>query len=172
MPDNAKGLNIKCSDWRDQKDFKVAPQQMQQMAKCMAADCVQSFETVGCRFTDANRLCYTDVGQGWCSQHVGHPQCNDLGVSVLAPPAGTSSWTPIEDVALFGSASGDAHYGCTCMKHCTYSSGSKKFRCATGYSKVGVSGSPADTPASIVNDEGKAEDCACFCGKGEEWYKS
>eukprot|EP00960_Hanusia_phi_P053567 762160-Hanusia_phi.AAC.1 len=132
MPDNAQGLNMKCSTWRDQKDFNIASVQMQDLAKCMAADCVQSLENVGCRFTDANRLCYTLVGQGWCTEHVGHPQCNDLGVAVMPAPVGTSSWAPIEDQAFFGTAAGEPHYGCACMKRCSYSSGSKKFLCATG----------------------------------------
>ena len=39
------------------------------MAYCMAQDCVQSMESVTCRYTDPNRLCYTNVGQGFCAEN-------------------------------------------------------------------------------------------------------
>ena len=47
-------------------------------------DCVQSLEAITCRYTDPNRLCYTDVGQHWCAEeeNAGHPGCQDLGAEV------------------------------------------------------------------------------------------
>jgi hypothetical protein len=52
---------------------------MEMQAYCMQQDCEQSLEEVGCRFTDADQHCYTNPGQLFCSQNIGHPDCHDLG---------------------------------------------------------------------------------------------
>jgi hypothetical protein len=57
-------------------------QQMKLQASCMQQDCEQSMEEVGCRFTDADHHCYTNPGQLFCSQNIGHPDCHDLGCVV------------------------------------------------------------------------------------------
>jgi len=181
MPSTAKGLNIKCANWRDQKERKSKNQQEKMQAYCMQQDCEQSMEEVGCRFTDADQHCYTDSGQFFCSQHLGHPDCHDLGADAAYPnEAGPGTWAPVQDVPLYGAAAGEAPYSCVCLKHCQHYSGSTqvKYRCATnvgGPIKVGaVAGSPVEDPSAltITSSSSKKGKCACLCGSaGAGWQK-
>jgi len=176
MPAGARGLNMECGKWRDNsagtgsKPDLSLPNQMKQMAYCMAQDCVQSLEEVTCRYTDPNRLCYTNVGQLFCAEHPLHSLCQDLGEEVTgANQDGPGTWTPLEAVPVFGSAAAAAPgpFSCVCLKNCAHYTGSseqKKYRCTGGHAiKTGaVEGSPAAT--AIIKSSSKNGQCACSCG--------
>ena len=62
-------------------------------------------EAVTCRYTDPNRLCYTNPGQLWCAQaeNAGHPGCQDLGAEVTAANLnGPGTWAVRARFAALG----------------------------------------------------------------------
>jgi len=176
MPAGATGLNSECAKWRDNKAGTgnkpnlSLKNQKKQMAFCMAQDCQQSMEAVSCRYTDPNRLCYTNVGQLFCSAHPGHSACQDLGAEVIGTNVGgPGTWEPLVSVPVFGSAAAAAPgpYQCVCLKNCAHYTGSdtlKKYRCTGGTAiKTGaVAGSRADV--AYISDVTKTGQCACSCG--------
>lgn len=177
MPAGAKSLNSECGKWRDNSAGTGAKpnlswkNQMKQMAYCMSQDCAQSLEGVTCRYTDPNRLCYTNVGQLFCEEHPGHSLCQDLGEGVTAANLdGPGAWEPLTSVAVFGADAAAAPaptYGCVCFKNCAHYTGNlalHKYRCTGGVgTKLGaVAGSPAETAA--IASSGKDGQCACSCG--------
>jgi len=98
---NGKSLiNIRCADWRDQKDVWAKAKQIEYYSKCMAQDCEQSLEsgdsTPGCRFLDADNHCYAQSSaQLWCAKNPSYQDCHDGGPKWGTPPIGTAS-TPEE----------------------------------------------------------------------------
>eukprot|EP00802_Teleaulax_amphioxeia_P000724 Tamp_00724.p1 GENE.Tamp_00724~~Tamp_00724.p1 ORF type:complete len:968 (+),score=193.40 Tamp_00724:245-2905(+) len=176
MSSSAKGLNSECAKWRDNKDGKgkdlSLQAQLRQFAYCMQQDCAQSMEQVTCRYTDGNRLCYTNVGQIFCKEHVPHSMCQDLGEAAGDPTnlVGDGAWAPRQNVPVFGSASliDSTPYNCLCLKNCAHYTGSsllKKYRCTGGDARmVGqIEGSSADKIESISSST-KNGQCACSCG--------
>jgi len=147
----------------------------------MQQDCEQSLEEIGCRFTDADHHCYTNPGQLFCNEHIGHPDCHDLGEAAAFPNVGgEGAWAPVDDFAFYGQAAGEPHARCVCLKHCQHYSGSTlvKYRCATsegGPIKVGdLTGSPVEDPAAlhISPSSSKKGKCAFLCGSpGGDWKK-
>ena len=180
MADSMKGLNMECAKWRNNKDGVgkgnnlSLKNQLRQMAYCMQQDCQRSMDAgvKGCRFTDANRLCYSVPGQVFCLEHAPHSMCNDLG-----EPAGDTSnidgpgtWEPLLSVPVFGTAAltSSTPYSCNCFKNCAHYTGSsalKKYRCTGGNAiMVGaIAGSPAEIVQKISSSS-KNGQCACSCG--------
>lgn len=174
-----KGLNMECSKWRNNKDGVgngnnlSLKDQLAQMAYCMQQDCAQSMEGIACRYTDENRLCYTDPGQIFCQDNAPHPNCQDLGEQAGDPTNldGDGAWAPKQDVPVFGSAALTAAaptYACNCLKNCAHYTGSsalKKYRCTGGNAiMVGqIAGSAAEDIERIASST-KNGQCACSCG--------
>jgi hypothetical protein len=96
---NGKGkslINIRCANWRDQKQTWQKSKQIEYYSKCMAQDCVQSLEsgdsTPGCRFLDSNNHCYINsAAQKWCAENPTYKDCNDGGPKWGTPPIGSAS---------------------------------------------------------------------------------
>lgn len=191
MTGTQKMLYSECAKWRDNKNGNGGKPnlslkgQLAQMAYCMQQDCMASMSAsnYGCRYTDGNRLCYSLPGQLFCSEHVPHSKCNDLG----APAGDTSNWVgpgawePKTSVPVFGSAAllNPEPYTCYCFKNCVHASTSsskrfQKYRCTGGSAlMVGTKGDSGDPPlpAGAPTDRykkilstNKDGQCACGCG--------
>ena len=104
-------------------------------------DCAQSMEsTPGCRWVTPTMrgLCYTNVGQLWCEDNPGSPDCVDLGDKADA------NWEPVQAVPFTGThkesddtkAPTTPTFSCTCAKRCSYWRSQNKLRCADGWELV------------------------------------
>ena len=96
MPGGMTGLNMYCAKYRDKPDDKKKGQ-LKTMALCMAQDCEQSMEEVGCVYVTPGLggLCYTNPGQNWCSENPSSADCVEQ-----ERPGGL--WQPVQDLAFTG----------------------------------------------------------------------
>ena len=75
---------------------------------------------------------------------------------------------------------GDVTYNCVCALGCSYQKSINALRCANGGNFVGPSGDsifPKGLDQSkgvngIIADSGKKKECACICGKGNQWFST
>lgn len=94
-------------------------------------------------------------------------------VCVACRKTGAGQDPPAGDV-LFG----DAAYSCVCALGCSYQKSINALRCANGGNFVGPSAdsifpkglAQSQGVKGIIADNGKAKECACICGKGNQWY--
>ena len=179
MPAGMTGLNMYCAKFRDKPDDKKR-QQLKTMAKCMAQDCEQSMEEIGCVYVTPGLggLCYTNPGQNWCSENPSSADC----VKQERPEG---LWQPVKDLAFTGKYKDEADkkandgptFSCTCAYKCAYQKSSNKLRCADGWKLIGASGSDFEIGTvykrkalKIKPDQGKRDNCACLCGGGDKWF--
>eukprot|EP00286_Rhodomonas_abbreviata_P018760 CAMPEP_0181300898 /NCGR_PEP_ID=MMETSP1101-20121128/7136_1 /TAXON_ID=46948 /ORGANISM="Rhodomonas abbreviata, Strain Caron Lab Isolate" /LENGTH=835 /DNA_ID=CAMNT_0023406167 /DNA_START=13 /DNA_END=2522 /DNA_ORIENTATION=- len=170
-------LNSPCATWRDQRTSKSVTEQKRILAKCMAMDCQQSMRdpttpTGGCRFLDANGLCYAyNAAQVWCASNTNNVYCNDGGADWALPPIGTSagdqystSWMPKSGAVLENPGAGDAAtYDCACMKSCTCQA-TKCWCVSTSTTKVGTDTGIDGATGTIYSSSSKKGQCTCSCG--------
>jgi len=149
-------LNSYCAQFRDGRSIMTQDSEMTMLAQCMSQDCQQAIAPkIGCRWTDALRLCYAPSGQAWCDYHPDSSSCYSLNDDV------DNNWKPIQSIAA--ASDPNFKYGCTCMKKCTYSKKSKTLRCSDSYTKAGLDDNPWGN--SIINDGEKSRECVCACGQ-------
>ena len=82
-----------------------------------------------------------------------------------------------QDPPAGGVQFGDAAYSCVCALGCSYQKSINALRCANGGNFVGPSGdsifpkglAQSQGVKGIIADSGKAKECACICGKGNQW---
>ena len=93
MPAGARGLNMDCSNWRDQVN-EGKSKQLQSMIRCMQQDCAQSLEAITCDYVTpeaggtANAgLCYTNPGQIFCKENPTSPDCKRV-----------AKWMPVKNI--------------------------------------------------------------------------
>jgi hypothetical protein len=185
MPKASRGRNDKCAQFANQALTKSKEVQLQMMAKCMSQDCAQSMESVGCKYvTPGPGFCYTNPGQVFCNSNPSSPQC-------IANFADGGQWTPVanfpwiktdagQDPPAGGVQFGDAAYSCVCALGCSYQKSINALRCANGGKFVGPSGDSifpkglkqSEGVKGIIADSGKKKQCACICGKGNQWIST
>jgi len=170
---------MKCAKYRDKPD-DLKRNQLRTMAKCMAQDCEQSMEEVGCIYVTPGYggLCYTNPGQNWCSQNPSSSDC-------VEQTKAQGLWQPVQQLAFTGKYKDDPakgntndgpNFSCTCAYKCSYQKSSNKLRCAPGWKLLGAKGSDFEIgtlykrkPLVIYDDKNKKDSCACICGAGSKW---
>lgn len=159
---NGKSLiNMNCKKYRDgvlaieghQAGFAS---QARWMAKCMAEDCVQSLETIGCRWLSKNRFCYLDEGQTFCNKNPTNPYCYD-GQKLYYGGEGTK-WRPPYDLITTSTKP----YRCSCMKHCSATPLKRAWCVDPSLPPIGTGSDFTDYNFAV--SEGKMGHCVCSCG--------
>jgi len=197
MPASKTGRNMKCSLFANEAIRKNKKAQLVLMAKCMAQDCEQSMEAdVGCQYvTPGPGFCYTNPGQKFCKENPSSPGCVDNFLIDHPTNGAGGKWSPVKNFPFVGDnpetggIEFNGKYKCVCAQGCSYWKSAKALRCANDFStsakrnKIfvgGRGGSAFDVEAGrlnpkkgnglgIVADSGKKDECACVCGKGDEW---
>jgi hypothetical protein len=85
-----------------------------------------------------------------------------------------------QDPPAGGVQFGDAAYSCVCALGCSYQKSINALRCANGGKFVGPSGDSifpkglkqSEGVKGIIADSGKKKQCACICGKGNQWIST
>jgi hypothetical protein len=183
-PSTGWGLNMKCSDFRDQAFVWALDKQVDYLSLCMSQDCAQSLEggnanaptELGCRFMDANGFCYNSgTTQRWCKDNAGDSRCVDGGETTAMPPLGTSAtkppqptmWQPVANYPLRGTAKETGlKVSCSCMKNCACVVQNKDNKCYCSKLDTEVTGA-GPWKAATISKAGKDGECFCKCVAGD-----
>ena len=175
------GLNMKCSVFRDHAATWRVSKQVEKLADCMMADCVQSLEggnankntELGCRFTDSNGFCYSSgAAQAWCTENTGDERCVDGGANWAIPPLGSaaetpSAWLPVANFALRGAAGATGEVvSCSCMKNCGCTVRGRDNKCFCADETTAVTGAGPWRPDRLIFKRSNLGECFCKCEAG------